>query len=136
MSPIRRVGQPQAQESRRLQFKVREPGYGDGDAVHLQASGRQVNRSYGAASNVPFSDELGSFLGGLHQAGALPHVTSLATSRGGYMSLDVRRNGDSFVLSGPVEDAPLFAYSFVQNGRIEFEVDGEDLPSNIRESLS
>lgn len=136
MGMIRRVAQQQVQEGRALQFKVRDADYGDGDSVHVQAQGRSTNRSYGASSNIPFSNELGAFLGGLHQAGALYEAGSLATEQTGYMRLNVRQNGHSLIFTGEVERAPIFAYPLVSDGRIEFEVDIDDLPEEIADALA
>lgn len=136
MSPIRQVGQPQAQETRFVQFVVRGEDYGE--QVHIQARGRGTNRGYGGAANVGFDTELGGLLGGLHQAGVLPEATSLATSKDDYVRMEVRRNGGSFIFSAEADEAPIFAYRFWNRatGRVEFEVDGDELPASIRDALS
>ena len=135
---IRRVGQPRVEEGRFIQFNNRQ-GYNsaDGDAVHFQARGQRVNRDYGAAGEVPYSNEFGAFLGGLRQSGALPIAPSLAGTGREYNRLEVRDSDDGFIFSAEFSGTPpIFAYPFVSNGRIEFEVDADDLPEELVDALS
>lgn len=133
---VRRVGQQPQVEGRFIQFTIRPD---DGEAVHVQVSGRTTNREYGAAAEIPFDSELGSLLAGLHQSDTITQEYSLAGTGRLYSRMAVRPGGNgAFIFSATLNgnDRPLFAYPFLNGSTIEFEVDAHDLPEYVAQALS
>ncbi len=107
--------------------------------VHIQASGRQVNRPYGAAENIDYVTSLTKFFRSLAHSSGVTYVKSLASDEVDYVPFYVTNHDNELVrLSTPVTDVeqiPEEYRQFVDDGLLKVEAHRYTLPTVILESL-